>query len=57
MVWDVLVCTLGWVIIGCHTWSLRYHFDMPKTPSGVKVISTLVILSASWLTYLTVSNE
>ncbi|MEO0546050.1 MAG: isoprenylcysteine carboxylmethyltransferase family protein [Pseudomonadota bacterium] len=30
---------------------------MPETPSGVKVISTLVILSASWLSYLTVSNE
>ncbi len=57
MVWDILVCILGWVLIGCHTWSLSYHFAMPKTPGGLKVISTLVIFSAIVLTYLSFSLE
>ncbi len=57
MVWDTLVCALGWVIIGCHSWSLRYHFNMPKVPSGMKVISTFVIFSAIILTYLSFSLE
>ncbi len=49
---DVVVCAVGWIIIACHTWSLRYHFDMPVTPPGVRLISTLVILSATLLTFL-----
>ena len=53
MLWDSLICILGWVIIACHTWSLRAHFDMPEMPSGVRVISFLVILSAVTLTFLT----
>ncbi len=57
MVWDILVFTLGWIIIGCHTWSLRYHFDMPIVPSGVKVISALVIISAVILSYLSFNVE
>ena len=50
---DLVICALGWVTIAAHTWSLRYHFDMPEMPPGVRLISTLVIASALWLTYLT----
>lgn len=52
MFMDVVICLLGWIIIACHTWSLRAHFDMPEMPSGVRVISSLVILSAVILTFL-----
>ncbi|MEM9332364.1 MAG: isoprenylcysteine carboxylmethyltransferase family protein [Pseudomonadota bacterium] len=52
MFFDVLVCGIGWLIIGYHAWALRYHFDMPVTPPGVRVISTLVILSALTLSFL-----
>ena len=57
MIFDSLVCVIGWIIIGCHTWSLKYHFDMPVTPPGVRVISTLVILSAIVLTFLVFHYE
>ena len=53
MALDLAICILGWVTIAAHTWSLRYHFNMPKMPPGVRLISTLVILSAAWLTFLT----
>lgn len=54
---DVLICLLGWVIIAFHTWALRAHFDMPEMPSGVRVISSLVILSAVILTFLCFNYE
>lgn len=57
MVLDFVVCAFGWIIIGCHTWSLKYHFNMPVVPSGVRVISTLVILSAFVLSFLSFSFE
>ena len=53
MTYDFIICLLGWVIIACHTWSLKFHFDMPVTPPGVRVISTLVLMSAAFLTWLT----
>lgn len=52
VVMDLIICLFGWVIIGCHTWSLKYHFDMQVVPNGVRLISTLVILSAIVLSYL-----
>ncbi|MGI9356734.1 MAG: methyltransferase family protein, partial [Rhizobiaceae bacterium] len=57
MIWHILVCGLGWVLIGCHAWSLKWHFDMPQVPSGVRVISTFVILNALFLTFLSFSLE
>lgn len=57
MVLDLAVCILGWVTIVAHTWALRYHFDMPEMPPGVRLISTLVIVSAAWLTYLTLRAD
>ncbi|MGI9352421.1 MAG: methyltransferase family protein [Rhizobiaceae bacterium] len=51
MIFDSMVCAIGWIIIACHTWSLKYHFNMPETPPGVRLISTLVILSALFLTF------
>ncbi|MEM7464825.1 MAG: isoprenylcysteine carboxylmethyltransferase family protein [Pseudomonadota bacterium] len=52
MILDLIVCAVGWIIIACHTWSLKYHFDMPVTPPGVRLISSLVIFSAIVLTFL-----
>jgi len=57
MFWDIAVCALGWVIIICHTWALKWHFDMPKAPDGVRLISTLVILSALFLTYMSFTTS
>ncbi|MEM9278452.1 MAG: isoprenylcysteine carboxylmethyltransferase family protein [Pseudomonadota bacterium] len=54
---DILVCAIGWIIICYHTWALKYHFNMPVTPPGVRLISTLVLLSASVLTFLVFRSE
>ncbi len=54
---DILVCSIGWIIIVCHTWSLKYHFNMPVTPPGVRLISTLVIFSAIVLSFLSFVYE
>ena len=54
---DILVCALGWIIIACHTWSLKHHFNMPAIPNGVRLISTLVILSALILSLLSFKFE
>lgn len=54
---DIVVCVLGWVIIACHTWSLKFHFNMPKAPPGVHLISALVLASAAFLTYLVFQVE
>lgn len=53
MAWDLLICAIGWIIIIFHTWALKHHFDMSETPSGIRVISNLVLLSAVILTFLT----
>ncbi|MEO0329091.1 MAG: isoprenylcysteine carboxylmethyltransferase family protein [Pseudomonadota bacterium] len=57
MLLDIFVCVVGWLIIACHTWSLKYHFDMPVTPPGVRLISSLVIFSAVVLSILTFYKE
>lgn len=49
---ELIICVFGFFIIGWHTWALKYHFDMPKAPPGVRVISTLVLLSAAFLSFL-----
>jgi protein-S-isoprenylcysteine O-methyltransferase Ste14 len=49
---DYVICILGFGIIACHTWSLKYHFDMPRAPFGVKIISLLVLSSGAFLSYL-----
>jgi protein-S-isoprenylcysteine O-methyltransferase Ste14 len=54
---DFMICLLGFLIIVCHTWSLKYHFEMPQVPSGVKVISFLVLSSGVFLTYLLFSRQ
>lgn len=53
---DWSISILGFVIIAFHTWSLKFHFDMPKAPSGVKLISVLVLGSAGFLTFLVLRN-
>jgi len=57
MLFDFVICAIGWIIIACHTWSLKYHFNMPVTPPGVRLISTLVLLSATFLTFLVFTTE
>ncbi len=52
MALDIFICVLGWVIIACHTWALKHHFNMPVIPNGVRLISTLVIISAAILSFL-----
>lgn len=52
MVLDTIVVLLGVGICLAHAWSLRFHFDMPTMPPGVRVITTLVISSELLLVFL-----
>ncbi|MEP0942397.1 MAG: isoprenylcysteine carboxylmethyltransferase family protein [Rhizobiaceae bacterium] len=52
---DFLASLLGWLLIACQAWSVKYHFNVQKMPVGAKLISLLVFLSGILLTYLAFS--
>ena len=54
---ELVICVFGFFVIAWHTWALKYHFNMPKAPPGVRVISTLVLLSAAFLSFLIFQYE
>lgn len=49
---DVVIGLLGTLIVLTYAWSLKYHFDMPITPPGVRVISALVTSGSLLLLFL-----
>lgn len=51
-VMDTIANVLGLGICAAHAWSLRFHFNMPTMPSGVWIITTLVIASEALLFFL-----
>lgn len=52
IVTDTIANVLGLGICAAHAWSLRFHFNMPKMPPGVWIITTLVIASEVLLFFL-----
>ena len=54
---DIIASFLGWLLIACQAWSVKYHFNVEKMPAGAKLISALVILSGILLVYLAFNFE
>ena len=54
---DIITCFLGWLLIACQAWSVKYHFNIQQMPAGAKIISALVILFAVLLTYLSFNDD
>ena len=54
---DILASFLGWLLIACQAWSVKYHFNVEKMPAGAKLISSLVILFGILLVYLAFTFE
>jgi protein-S-isoprenylcysteine O-methyltransferase Ste14 len=52
---DILACFLGWLLIACQTWSVKYHFNVQKMPPGALLISAQVVFGGVLLTYLAFS--
>ena len=54
---DIIASFLGWLLIACQAWSVKYHFNVEKMPPGAKLISSLVIGFGVLLVYLAFTFE
>ncbi len=57
MILDVLQTIVGWVTVGAYAWALRAHFRSTEVPTGTKVISVAVSVTAIVYTALTWTVE
>lgn len=50
---DILITIVSAGVLGAYLWSLRAHFVTENMPSGARLISLIVTLSAFFLLFLT----
>lgn len=53
MILDLLQTLLGWLTVAAYAWALRAHFRSKEVPTGTKVISVAVSITAIVYTALT----